>query len=419
MSEIKPNRFMIKKRTDNSVENQLVVSESEKPVPTIVSEEPTSLDLKNNADTKQNVEYKIINGIQYWYLNDKKHREDGPAVIWADGSQIWYKNGKRHREDGPAIIWADGSQEWWINGNRHREDGPVVIRADGKQEWWINGEKEKSNVSDLPVKPTISKTEVTESLEPKIEPNDATHLEPDATTWTENFAPERTTKSLEHEVDRLTKRLQRVENTINRSTFKDTRLNRAFTGQFGELVRTAVRNQDNHILYRLLDYADKHSSVKKSTETEQQNAQVSLQNNHELERQLESALETIEHLKMQQQNTEFNLDQYKCKYEELQKKYSIEEQSRVQEPYIIEQRNRAHRLLNEYRAKVKVLTNELTALKNNTEKYAIDELHDKRVQDISVSYEGVISGLNQKIADLKSELNTTKSVLDGIMKMVN
>ena len=28
-----------------------------------------------------------------WYLNDKKHREDGPAVQW------WYKNGQKGYEE--------------------------------------------------------------------------------------------------------------------------------------------------------------------------------------------------------------------------------------------------------------------------------------------------------------------------------
>ena len=44
-----------------------------------------------------------------------------------------------HREDGPAVEWADGSKEWFINDNRHREDGPAVEGADGTKEWWING----------------------------------------------------------------------------------------------------------------------------------------------------------------------------------------------------------------------------------------------------------------------------------------
>ena len=38
------------------------------------------------------------------YKNGQLLREDGPAMIWADGSQAWYRHGKCHREDGPAHI---------------------------------------------------------------------------------------------------------------------------------------------------------------------------------------------------------------------------------------------------------------------------------------------------------------------------
>ena len=48
-------------------------------------------------------------------MNGKRHREDGPAVIWANGTKSWYMNGKQHREDGPAIERADGSKSWWLN----------------------------------------------------------------------------------------------------------------------------------------------------------------------------------------------------------------------------------------------------------------------------------------------------------------
>jgi hypothetical protein len=56
------------------------------------------------------------NGDKYWYLNDKLHREDGPAVEWASGDRHWYIKNERHREDGPAIEWADGDKYWYING---------------------------------------------------------------------------------------------------------------------------------------------------------------------------------------------------------------------------------------------------------------------------------------------------------------
>jgi hypothetical protein len=37
-----------------------------------------------------------------------------------------------HREDGPAVEWADGRREWWLHGERHREDGPALEWADGQ-----------------------------------------------------------------------------------------------------------------------------------------------------------------------------------------------------------------------------------------------------------------------------------------------
>jgi hypothetical protein len=55
-------------------------------------------------------------GTERWFLNGKRHREDGPAVIYANGTQKWYRNDLLHREDGPAIVWFDGTHEWWING---------------------------------------------------------------------------------------------------------------------------------------------------------------------------------------------------------------------------------------------------------------------------------------------------------------
>jgi len=84
------------------------------------------------------IEY--ADGDKHWYKNGKLHREDGPAVEFADGTKQWYKNGKRHREDGPAIEWASGVKEWWLNGQLHREDGPACEYANGTKEWYLNGQ---------------------------------------------------------------------------------------------------------------------------------------------------------------------------------------------------------------------------------------------------------------------------------------
>jgi hypothetical protein len=54
------------------------------------------------------------------------------------GTREWYVNGKRHREDGPAAITADGSKYWCLNDKFHREDGPAIERADGSKEWHVN-----------------------------------------------------------------------------------------------------------------------------------------------------------------------------------------------------------------------------------------------------------------------------------------
>ncbi len=89
---------------------------------------------------KYNVDVDSI-GTQFWYINGKLHREDGPAIIYPNGGEDWYINGKLHREDGPAAIFPDGIQKWYINDQLHREDGPAAIFPDGKQFWYINGKQ--------------------------------------------------------------------------------------------------------------------------------------------------------------------------------------------------------------------------------------------------------------------------------------
>jgi hypothetical protein len=72
------------------------------------------------------IEYTVkvyTSGNKFWLLNGKLHREDGPAVEWADGYKSWWLNGKRHREDGPAVEWVDGSKFWYLKGTYMTEEG--------------------------------------------------------------------------------------------------------------------------------------------------------------------------------------------------------------------------------------------------------------------------------------------------------
>lgn len=38
-------------------------------------------------------------------------------------------------------VHDNGDKEWFLNGKRHREDGPAVERSNGDKEWYINGKQ--------------------------------------------------------------------------------------------------------------------------------------------------------------------------------------------------------------------------------------------------------------------------------------
>ena len=48
---------------------------------------------------KEYTVYVYANGIKHWYLNGKRHREDGPAVEREDGTKSWYLNGEEYTEE--------------------------------------------------------------------------------------------------------------------------------------------------------------------------------------------------------------------------------------------------------------------------------------------------------------------------------
>ena len=80
-------------------------------------------------------------GTNIWYLNDKRHRIDGPAYDVPLGTS-WWINGEHHREDGPAIEWnANGPRSWWVNNELHRLDGPAVEYVSGEKSWYYHGKR--------------------------------------------------------------------------------------------------------------------------------------------------------------------------------------------------------------------------------------------------------------------------------------
>ena len=45
------------------------------------------------------------------------------------GNKRWLLNGKLHREDGPAIEWADGDKSWYLNDEFIVSTGPDIEKA--------------------------------------------------------------------------------------------------------------------------------------------------------------------------------------------------------------------------------------------------------------------------------------------------
>jgi hypothetical protein len=115
------------------------------------------------------IEYEVkvySNGTQYWYFDDKLHRENGPAIEYANGNKYWYLNGKRHREDGPAVEGASGDKSWYLNGNLHREDGPAIEWSNGTKFWYLDDERLTEEDFNERMAPTVEMTvaQISEAL---------------------------------------------------------------------------------------------------------------------------------------------------------------------------------------------------------------------------------------------------------------
>ena len=47
--------------------------------------------------------------------------------IDAKGTKCWYLNGKRHREDGPAVEYANGDKYWYLHGKEVTEAEVICL----------------------------------------------------------------------------------------------------------------------------------------------------------------------------------------------------------------------------------------------------------------------------------------------------
>lgn len=63
--------------------------------------------------------------------------------IGENGTKIYFNQLEQvHREDGPAIEWSNKDKEWWVNDKRHRWNSPALIITDlGINVWMLFGIK--------------------------------------------------------------------------------------------------------------------------------------------------------------------------------------------------------------------------------------------------------------------------------------
>lgn len=119
------------------------------------------IELPSNSNKPQSKSFKVIiakkfpegiykvlyyNDRMEWYLNDKLHRIDNPAIKWHNGNEDWYIEGQRHREnDLPALIINGKSKQWYIQGKRHRLGNPAIEHDNGWEEWYVEDKKHRNN----------------------------------------------------------------------------------------------------------------------------------------------------------------------------------------------------------------------------------------------------------------------------------
>ena len=102
-------------------------------------------------------------GTKRWYLNGKKHREDGPAIEYVDGTKFWFLNGKLHRENGPAVEYSGGTKEWHLNGKELTEGEHRKATRKNKEYMtpdWINIENSLPKGNNICVIVRSTKDEV-------------------------------------------------------------------------------------------------------------------------------------------------------------------------------------------------------------------------------------------------------------------
>jgi hypothetical protein len=143
--------------------------------------------MKNGCYKKYYDKEETILYIEEYYLNDKLHREDGPAKITYldDGdidSEEYYLNDKLHREEGPAYISYKNYKSgdiffvcYYLRGKKYKEVPALVYFENGKPVVtsplfkWFNMRHSKNGPFKVIYKSTLRKFNSLEEYSERVE----------------------------------------------------------------------------------------------------------------------------------------------------------------------------------------------------------------------------------------------------------
>ncbi len=109
-----------------------------------------------------------MNGHTFWInAQSQLHRDDGPAIEWADGAKEWYQHGELHRDDGPAVEEAGGARAWYINGRLvARSTPPMESGLPDEMTWFAPDRRTPPSVSNAGVRGGGNWADLAHSLGP-------------------------------------------------------------------------------------------------------------------------------------------------------------------------------------------------------------------------------------------------------------
>ncbi len=109
---------------------------------TIISNDGVESIVTTDGPVKAGVCIDSQNNAYFVRVDGILHKDDGPAIVWADGTFDWRQNGKPFRADGKPTTESPKYRKWYHHedGAIGRVGGPAFETVTGYREYWLNGQ---------------------------------------------------------------------------------------------------------------------------------------------------------------------------------------------------------------------------------------------------------------------------------------